>query len=142
MQNNFFNQEPVDNWGYSYSQRLFNYNKINQIKMVIKQLKNNPLAKSAVITLTKPGFDSRHVPCLTTLDFKIRNRKLLLTCFARSQDIYKKMYADILCLAKIQKEVADKLNTKIGALYLNIVSAHIYQGDFAKARRFLKKLKK
>lgn len=142
MQNNFFSQDAIVGWGYSYCQRLFNYNKIDQVKMVIGRLKDNPASKSATITLMMPGFDTLHVPCLTTVDFKIRNKKLLLTCFARSQDIYKKMYADMLCLAKIQKDVADKLNIKTGLFCLNVVSAHIYKEDFKKAKEALKNIQR
>lgn len=141
MENNFFKKKPISGWDYSYAQRLFDYNKIDQIKLVIKCLKDNPLAKSATIVLMKPGFDAKHVPCITTLDFKIRDRKLVLTSFLRSQDIYKKMYADILCLAKIQKNVADRLHVKIGSLCLDVVSAHIYEEDIKKAKEVLKKIK-
>jgi len=143
MQNNFFKKDSIPGWNYSYCQRLFNYNnKIDQIKTVIKRLKNNPVAKSATLTLMRPGFDSKHVPCLTTLDFKIREKKLLLTCFVRSQDVYKKMYADILCLSRIQKNVADKLKIKVGPLCINVVSAHIYKEDFKKVKAVLKQVRK
>lgn len=133
MQNNFFNKSPIPGWNYSYGQRLFSYNGINQTKMVIRKLTKNNFTKSATITLMKPGFDDNHVPCLTTLDFKVRNTKLVLFGFFRSQDVYKKMHADILCLARIQKIVADKIGVKIGGIYLSIASAHIYEEDLVKA---------
>ena len=138
MRNNFFNYTALSNWGYSYGQRLFNYNKIDQVKMVIKRLRDNHAAKSATITLMMPGFDDKHTPCLTTIDFKVRERKLVLTCFARSQDVYKKMYADILCLAKIQKKVASQLKVGIGILCIHVVSAHIYKEDLKGAKEFIK----
>ena len=87
------------------------------------------------------GFENRKEKFKNAVDFKIRDKKLLLACFARSQDVYKKMYADILCLAKIQKDVADKLNIKTGLFCLNVVSAHIYKEDFKKAREALKNIK-
>ena len=138
MQNNFFSKRPIIDWNYSYGQRLFGYNGINQVKMIIRKLRKNPSIKSAVITLTRPGFDNNHVPCLTTIDFKIRNGNLLLICSFRSQDVFKKMYADILCLARIQKNVADELKVGIGALFLNVASAHIYKDDLAKALTLVK----
>lgn len=139
MQKNFFGQNIIPDWGYNYGQRLFNYNKINQIKTIINKLKTDPAAKSATITLMKPGFDLSHVPCLVGLDFKIRNGRLLLTGFFRSQDIYNKMYADLFCLAKIQKKVAGQLNIRVGILSVYIVSAHIYGKDLMKAKERIRK---
>ena len=38
MQNNFFSQTPIDNWGYSYGQRIFNFKGENQIELALFQL--------------------------------------------------------------------------------------------------------
>lgn len=141
MQKNFFGKKSLEEWGYSYGQRLFDYNGIDQIKSLTGRLKTNPQVKSATITLMRPGFDNQHVPCLTTLDFKVRNKKLLLTCFFRSQDIYKKMCVDMLCLAKIQKNMAKQLRVNPGYLCFHIVSAHVYKEDFEKADEILRKVK-
>ena len=80
-----------------------------------------------------PSIDYRgHMPCIVALDFKIRNDKLLITGFFRSQDIGKKIYADILALGKIQSEVASALSTTTGEIKIFISSAHIYEQDFGK----------
>jgi thymidylate synthase len=130
MKGNFLKKDSIPDFEYSYGQRLFNYNKINQLNWVIKHLRKNVHSKSATITLMKPGFDSKHVPCLTTMDFKIRNEKLLIFSFLRSQDIFKKMCLDVLAIAEIQKMVAKALQVKIGPLYFFVVSAHIYKEDY------------
>jgi thymidylate synthase len=138
MENNFFRKDISTQYGYNYQQRLFGYGKINQIKWVINRLRNNPQAKSATITLLKPGFDNKHVPCLVALDFKIRFNKLLLYSFFRSQDTYNKMYADALQLARLQQQVARALKQKAGFLCMHVISAHIYEKDFLKTKELLR----
>ncbi len=137
MEKNFFGKQKLSQFGYNYRQRLFEYNRTDQIKWIINKLRKNPEAKSATITLLKPGHDDKHVPCLVALDFKIRFNKLLMYCFFRSQDIYNKMYADALQLGKLQQRIAKALNKKTGFLYLNIISAHIYKEDFSAAKKIL-----
>ncbi len=138
VKKNFCGNKPVLNWGYCYGLRLNNYNGVNQIKKIIEKLKKNPEAKSATISTMKPDQDfDGHLPCVICLDFKIRNNKLHLTSFFRSQDIGKKIYADILALGEIQKIVSQKLGVKCGMAKLFISSAHIYETEFGKVNELL-----
>ena len=76
-----------------------------------------------------PGGDDKHVPCICSIDFKIRNNKLNTTAFFRSQDIGKKVYADMISLTKIASLIADSVKADVGFLVLHIASAHIYESD-------------
>lgn len=105
---------------------------INQIQNVIQKLKKNPESKSATITLMNPDGDKHHMPCIVALDFKIRNKQLMLTAFFRSQDVGKKIYADIICLGEIEKQIADSVGVAMGPLNILIVSLHVYEADFEK----------
>lgn len=129
MENNFLEEKPVLDWGYSYGQRLFNYNGINQIQEIIKKLQNNPDSKSATATLTDPPNDKKHTPCIVSLDFKIRDNKLLTSAFFRSQDVGKKMYADIISIGKISQIISNNLKIPAGEINLFIVSLHLYEQD-------------
>jgi thymidylate synthase len=130
---NFGGHEPVLDWGYCYGMRFYDFNGVDQIAEIVKKLQSNPEAKSATITLMKPEDDfTGHMPCITTLDAKIRNDKLHLTGFFRSQDIGKKFYADILALGSIQKTIADQLCIESGHVKIFISSAHIYETEFDK----------
>jgi thymidylate synthase len=73
-----------------------------------------------------------HMPCIISLDFKIRNEQLDITGFFRSQDIGKKIYADILALNAILTEVSEKIKVKSGDVKIFISSAHIYEQDYNK----------
>ena len=135
--NNFFSDKNVLDWGYSYGQRLTNYEGINQIKNVKEKLLKNPESKSATICLNNPKGDEKHSPCINILDFKLRNDTLILNTFFRSQDICKKMYADTICLTEILNDMAETLKIKNTQLNLYIMSAHIYENDFKRGKELI-----
>lgn len=128
--NNFGSSEPIEDWGYSYGQRLYSYRGVNQLDEVCRKLSNNSAAKSATISLGDPSSDfSGHMPCINVIDFKIRRGRLNLYCFFRSQDIGKKMCADMKSLGVIQETVAEKIGVNLGCISCYIVSAHVYTED-------------
>ena len=137
MKKNFFTDQNVLDWGYSYGQRLTNYEGINQIENIKEKLLKNPESKSATICLNKPKEDKKHSPCINVLDFKLRDNKLILNTFFRSQDICKKMYADAICLTLILNDMAKTLKIENTELNLYIMSAHIYKKDFEKGKEII-----
>lgn len=126
---NFEELSEIEDWGFSYAQRLYRYNNANQIEQIVERLRDNPLSKSATISLLIKEADVKHTPCLTTLDFKIRNETLIVTASFRSQDIGKKMYGDALALLKIALSIIPNFSAQGIVLILSISSAHIYQTD-------------
>lgn len=134
---NFGGSEPVLDWGYSYGMRFRNFGGVDQIAEAIKKLQQRPGSKSATITLMDPAHDfTGHMPCIITLDPKIRDNKLTLTGFFRSQDIGKKFYADMMALAAIQKEIAEKVGVECGSVELLITSAHVVETEYGKQKEF------
>jgi len=118
MRKNFLSLDPVANWRYSYGQRFTE-------------------SKSATITLMDPKGDGGHIPCIVALDFKIRDGKLMTTAFFRSQDVGKKIYADIICLGEIAQKIANEVNAQNGELNILIVSLHLYEEDRDKINQLL-----
>lgn len=137
MKKNFFSNDNVLNWGYSYGQRLKDYNGINQLENVIEKLQKNIESKSATICLNNPNEDKKHSPCINILDFKVRDNKVILNTFFRSQDICKKMYADAICLTIILNDISKALNIENTELNLYIMSAHIYENDLEKGKKII-----
>jgi thymidylate synthase len=129
MDDNFHSMEPVEGWGYSYGSRFRDFGGENQIDYVKSKLTEKPTSKSATISLMNPPEDRKHVPCICTLDFKLRDG-LVMTAFFRSQDIGKKFYADMIALKKIMDEVADHLDVDKNQMEIHIASAHIYENDY------------
>ena len=140
MERNFSDMASIENWGYSYAQRLYDFEGVNQVSEIVKILKSNPNAKSATINLLSLNGDKFHKPCLTSLDVKIRDGKLLVIGFFRSQDVGKKMYADALELYKIGHSIGKELGIQDISLMHLISSAHIYESDIDKIQETLNSL--
>lgn len=134
--------KPGD-WGWSYGQRLFGDGNryLNQIEFIVDKLKRKPETKSAAVTCLFPQEDFQkgaHIPCICLLDFKIRDGKLHMTACLRSQDIAKKMYGDAIGMGKLMEKVTKEIDVSIGNLNLAIISAHIYESDFAEIDEIIK----
>jgi thymidylate synthase len=138
MKENFLSLNPIEDWGYSYGQRMYDFNGYNQFNQVAEKLINNPETKSAIISFMYPGFDDKHIPCIVALDFKMRNNKLNGSAFFRSQDAGKKFYADIMCMGEIMKRVSEKVKVPVGELNIFIASLHIYEQDFKRILDIIK----
>lgn len=108
----------------SYGTRLYNYHGKDQLAWVVRKLQQKPETKAATIPLILPE-DEGYIPCVSMLDFKIRNRTLQLTAVCRSIDFGKKAYANLLALHDVQQHVANALQIPTGELVMDIISAHI-----------------
>lgn len=138
MLNNFSKTTSIDGWGYSYGQRIYDFAGIDQIKSVITKLKSSPESKSATVSLMLPPADLKHTPCIIAIDFKIRDKKLIVTSFLRSQDIGKKFYADAIVINSIARTIARALSIKNKEFLFFIKSAHIYLSDVESLKPILK----
>jgi thymidylate synthase len=123
-----------------YGPRLFNWRKTSQLKNVTKILKEGPDSRRAVIQL----FDAediivRHedVPCTCTLQFLIRDDRLNLITYMRSNDAFIGLPHDFFCFTMLQEIVARELGIEIGTYKHMVGSLHIYLKDLAKAQQFL-----
>jgi thymidylate synthase len=127
---NFLSLQPQFGYNFSYGERLDLHKKETALTCVVKRLQNNQDSKSTVISLLRNSdFDEGHVPCITTLDFKIRNDTLNIHYYSRSQDLFKKSYADNLAIFAIGEKVANQLAVPFGYLGGYISSGHIYEQD-------------
>ncbi|MFA5026736.1 MAG: thymidylate synthase [Candidatus Methylomirabilota bacterium] len=138
MLSNFLEQKNVPELknAPSYGTRLFNYRGKNQIEWVIKKLREKPETKSATISMIMPE-DENYIPCVSTLDFKIRNGKLGVFAMCRAIDFGKKVYANLIALNKIQNIVSEKTGIPSGELTIFVVSSHIYDEDYDKIKKIL-----
>jgi thymidylate synthase len=118
--------ELHDTWSYGW--RLYNYEGKNQINWVIERLKKKKTSKSASITTLVPE-DEKYIPCVSLLDFKIRNDELILSATCRSLDFGKKALYNFYALSDIAHDVAKKLDINKLVLKVFVVSAHVYKKD-------------
>ena len=140
MHRNFTSADDVPELGRakSYAVRLFDYAGTgrDQIAWVVDRLRNDPENRSAAITTFQPLTDTSYVPCVSLLDFWLRDgpnqeRHLELVVYAHSLDFGKKAYGNLVELAQLSERVAAELARPVGALVVHAKSAHVYEPEWA-----------
>jgi thymidylate synthase len=131
MHENFFVRKPVTELGNaaSYATRLFDYDGRDQIAWVVERLRANREARDAAITTFQPATDATYIPCVSLLDFWIRDGAVELVVYAHSLDFGKKAYGNLVELAALQTHVAGELNAKTGRLVVHVKTAHVYEPE-------------
>lgn len=131
-----FSQDIVNDFKVSYGQRLFAYNGINQVNWLINKLKKNSVTKSACISLLKAREESDDIPCLVSIQAKIRNNRLVLIVCFRSQNVLNS-YANFISIFKLGQMIAEELEISLGRFVFFISSPHIYLTDIEEVKRIL-----
>ena len=123
-----------------YGPRLFDWNGLNQVSNVLDLLKRKPDSRQAVIQL----FDAhdilephKDVPCTCTMQFMIRQERLHMLTYMRSNDALVGMPHDIFCFTMLQEIVARTLSVEVGQYKHMVGSLHIYEESMGNARQFL-----
>jgi thymidylate synthase len=75
------------------------------------------------------------VPCISAVQFLVRDSAVHVMYFARGQDVFRKFYADGLCLTAMAQRVATALGTPLGIARGFIGSSHVYHEDMSAIRR-------
>ena len=119
---------------FTYGAQIYDKEGIDQFEWMVKRLLAKRETKSATFCLLTPGSEAPNLPCLTVVDAKIRNDKLELQFFFRSQNIFGRQYANLLALVKLQLDIAERCSVEIGSLRGYVASAHIYEYDFEQAK--------
>ena len=101
---------------------------------MIDRLRADPTSRSATITTFEPLLDTTYVPCVSLLDFWIRDGRLDSIVYAHSIDFGAKGYGNLVELAYLMERVADGLNLPVGRLDFAVKSAHIYQPEMSTMR--------
>src|SRR3954467_2636481 len=135
MHRNFFVQDEVPELGRarSYAQRLFDYGGRgrDQIAWVVERLRTDAECRDATITTFEPLADTTYIPCVSLLDFWLRDGAVELVVYAHSLDFGKKAYGNLVELAHLQEHVARELGLASGRLVVHVKTAHIYAPELA-----------
>lgn len=124
----------------SYGKRIFN-DLENQFVNVYNKLKERPQTKHAVIQILSPEdlfTSTEDLPCTVSLQFFVRNNKLELYVFMRSNDVIKGFIHDIFCFTFLQELMAVKLGYELGTYTHMVTSLHLYIKDIELAKKYLK----
>jgi thymidylate synthase len=116
----------------SYASRLFDYAAAgrNQVDWLVERLRADPTSRSATITTFEPLLDTSYIPCVSLLDFWIRNGALEQVVYAHSIDFGAKGYGNLVELAWLSEHVAGRLGVPVGRLDFLVKSAHVYKTEF------------
>jgi len=138
MHANFTDHALVSELGHarSYASRLYEYAAAgrDQVQWVIDRLSADPSSRSATITTLEPLLDTTYIPCVSLLDFWIRDGQLDAIVYAHSIDFGTKGYGNLVELAHLMERVAEGLGLPVGRLDFVVKSAHIYEPDVSRMR--------
>jgi thymidylate synthase len=141
MRRNFIEPDLVAELGdaRSYASRLHDYAATgrDQVDWVVARLTADPASRSATVTTFEPLLDTTYIPCVSMLDFWIPREAVELVVYAHSIDFGAKGYGNLVQLAAIQHEVAQRLARPVGRLSFIIKSAHVYDTELAYMRGVL-----
>jgi thymidylate synthase len=138
------NKEESAIYEYSYGPRIFSYqNSVDQINdFIIPLLQKDASTRRAVISLFNPSTDSnvlsKNIPSLMFLSFKVKDNKLNLSCFIRSNDFFSGWPGNIYQIYILQKFVADRISMSTGSLSTISCSAHMFHEHFEIAEKTIR----
>lgn len=107
---------------------------MEQAGAVLQKLVDEPDTRQAIITLWKPNFGSKDVPCTVCLQFLIRNGRLDLSVYMRSSDIWLGLPYDVFTFSMIGwwitlnlRHIWDSRSLEVGRLNITAGSQHLYE---------------
>jgi len=127
----------------AYGPRLRKYSKsVDQIEAIRRRLGQDKDTRRAVVTLFDPTIDNNeasiNIPCQVLHQFLIRNDRLEMITYARSQDMYKGFVYDTAEWQLFQDILAGWFGLGLGPYHLYIASAHVYENDITRVQRIVK----
>lgn len=113
-----------------------------QYDAVIEKLKNDNDSRQAVVTLWDPSKDNtpykRDYPCTVMHQFRIRNGKLNMSVYMRSNDVWLGAAYDFFQFTRVQIAMASVLGIEPGQYAHHVGSLHIYETNFEAATQLQK----
>jgi thymidylate synthase len=113
---------------YTYNERI---NLVGQLSAVIKELRENPDTRQAVIHVNIPGdslfWRQKRIPCSMYYQFMIRRGKLDIIYNMRSSDFDTHFKNDIWLAAELRDYIAMCIDVPTGLFHMNVGSLHRYR---------------
>jgi len=124
----------------AYGPRLRSWYGRDQLSLVLDKLQQDRYSRQAVVQIFDPVLDyveSKDIPCNNLLKFQIRDNKLNLSVFVRSQDVIYGFPYDIFHWTLLQEVLANCLDAGLGTYYHVVDSLHLYERDKQLAYKIL-----
>jgi len=113
------------NFSGNYGERLKFY-----IPKLISKLVSSPNTRQATLSIYNSedmGRVTKDTPCTLALDFKIRNKKLYLHTFMRSNDLIWGLTYDLVAFTLMQEIIANSVGVELGNYNHTTASLHVYE---------------
>jgi thymidylate synthase len=106
----------------------------DQYGPVIERLKKDPDSRQAVVTIWDPVLDllpeKRDYPCTVLHQFRIRDNKLNMSVYMRSNDVWLGAAYDFFQFTRVQIAMASVLGVAPGSYAHHVGSLHIYEQHY------------
>ena len=128
-----------DGFIYTYSERLQNYNDINQLDVIINRLNKNINSNRAIAVTYNPIVDMNRqdIPCLQLIQALVRNDKLILSVYFRSNDLYGAFPSNMMFLTYLGMKIANELGVQFDYIDYHCSSLHVYETDYEQALKVI-----
>jgi thymidylate synthase len=108
-----------------------------QYDVIIDRLKADPDSRQAVVTIWNPQYDLQHqkrdYPCTILHQFRIRDNKLNMSVYMRSNDVWLGAAYDFFQFTRVQIAMASVLGIEPGKYAHHVGSLHIYEQHYEAA---------
>lgn len=109
----------------------------DQYGPIIERLKADPDTRQAVVTIWNPELDllpsKRDYPCTILHQFRIRDNKLNMSVYMRSNDVWLGAAYDFFQFTRVQLAIASVLGVAPGSYTHHVGSLHIYEQHYGAA---------
>lgn len=128
-----------DGFIYTYSERLQNYQGRNQLIDIVNRLKQDMGSNRAVAVTFNPFLDNERtdIPCLQLIQALVRDDKLILSVYFRSNDLYGAFPSNMMFLTYLGMKIANELDVKFDYIDYHCSSLHIYETDYEQASKVI-----
>ena len=120
--------------------------KFNQLQMCEELLRRDPNTRQAVIHIKQArdiiGHPTKDLNCTVCLQFLLREDKLYMTTYMRSNDLWMGFPNDVFQFTCMQIYLAMRLNVGLGSYTHVAGSLHLYERDYKKSMDNIEELNK
>jgi len=122
-------ERMADEYGQVNSNYGYQWQRNNQLGYVVDKLRDNPDTRHAAISIYDAKEHNRYskdTPCTYAIQFSIVDKKLCMSVYMRSNDIWYGFCNDQYQFASLQEIVADRLSIETGWYYHHAHNMHLY----------------
>ena len=123
-------ERMTDEYGQVNSNYGYQWQRNNQLGYVVNKLRDNPDTRHAAISIYDAKEHNRYdkdTPCTYAIQFSIIDKKLCMSVYMRSNDIWYGFCNDQYQFASLQEMVADMLHIETGWYYHHAHNMHLYK---------------